>query len=118
LRSTGYYAARDVSFFSALNVVDDNAVNLVQKYFESEEVNKSVWRALEKATGKQYLRSNLNIFLPPVNLGARKFNGGACDYHLASGGCVAADGREIEAERVKGWSRCGGIVPCFRIRIA
>ncbi|MDR2509761.1 MAG: hypothetical protein LBC77_03855 [Spirochaetaceae bacterium] len=114
-KKDGWWHSRDILFMSARNTEDDNSLDILAEYLQSEPVQNAFLVALNKED------MNIEIYLPKENEGVKKYNGVDWWYWLAdrysgsasgSSFCdVGGDGHAGDG----GATGVGGCAPAFRV---
>jgi hypothetical protein len=128
LKEDGWWHSRDVLFMSARNVTDDTNRDILTTYLESYGFRQNIGTGLLDSPHKSLIYEiardiggfvcNLEVSLPYVNKGEKKYNGTDIWYWLkpaaeASSFCIVYSGGFIGDS---GASSVGGCAPMFRLK--
>jgi hypothetical protein len=78
----GWYHSRDILFMSARNTEEDNSVDILSRYLNSDEFKQAIWEQMPDEITIESVEE-IKVALPKENEGVKKYNGADCWYWLA-----------------------------------
>jgi hypothetical protein len=117
----GWWQSSGALFISARNSRDDNSRDALIAYLKSSAFIRALRDQLpDEAVIKRALASDIEVSLPAINQGSRRYNGACCWYWLADRDrnnarnfCVVDADGDLGSIRA---GAVGGVAPAFRVR--